>query len=55
VFDGASALTGALHLVGDGPSTLDPDRLVDTVCERLEALDAGPAAWDPYTVPVPPG
>lgn len=55
VFDGASALTGALHLAGDGPSTLDPDRLVETVCERLEALDAGPAAWDPYTVPVPPG
>ncbi len=51
VFDGAGAITGALHLADGAPSTLDPEVVVDLVCTRLEALDAGPRAWDPYTVP----
>jgi hypothetical protein len=51
-FDGAGAITGALHLVGEGPSSLDPDHFVDVVCGQLATLDAGPPAWDPYAVPV---
>lgn len=51
VFDGAGAITGALHLVDGGASTLDPEDVVDLVCQRLEILDAGPAAWDPYAAP----
>jgi len=52
VFDGASAVTGALHVAGGGPSTLDPAHFVETVCSRLDTLDAGPPAWDPYALPV---
>jgi hypothetical protein len=48
VFDGAGAITGALHLA-DGPATtLDPQFVVDVVCGRLVVLDTGPPAWDPY-------
>lgn len=48
VFDGAGAITGALHLA-DGPaSTLDPEDVLDLVGRRLDQLDAGPPAWDPY-------
>jgi len=52
VFDGAGAITGALCLADGAPSTLDPEDVVDTVCARLEILDAGTAAWDPYATPV---
>jgi hypothetical protein len=48
VFDGAGALTGALHLAGAGPSTLQPAHFLDVVAQRLEVADSGPAAWDPY-------
>jgi hypothetical protein len=48
VFDGAGAITGALHLAPGARSTLDPEHVVDEVCETLEVLDAGPPAWDPY-------
>jgi hypothetical protein len=51
VFDGAGAITGALHVAGGAPSTLDPEHVVDVVCGAFEALDAGTAAWDPYAVP----
>ncbi len=51
VFDGAGAITGALHLAEGAHSTLDPEQVVDSVCRDLERLDAGPAAWDPYAVP----
>ncbi len=51
VFDGAGAITGALHLAGGARSTLDPEHVVDVVCRHLEYLDAGPAAWDPFAVP----
>jgi len=51
VFDGAGALTGALHLAGGGVSTLDPGDVVELVSTRLEILDAGPPAWDPYGMP----
>jgi len=54
VFDGAGALTGALRLADPGPSSLDPEEVVDLVCRRLEILDAGPPAWDPYGMPVGP-
>ncbi len=47
-FDGAGAITGALHLAGQAPSTLDPEDVVERVCAQLEVLDEGPAAWDPY-------
>ncbi|HUO49417.1 MAG TPA: DUF6687 family protein [Acidimicrobiales bacterium] len=49
-FDGAGAITPALAVHG-GPSTLDPERFVELVVESLAALDAGPAAWDPYRIP----
>ncbi len=45
-FDGASALTPALH--ADGDSALGPDRFLDMVLGALADLDAGPPAWDPY-------
>jgi len=51
VFDGAGAITGALHLAEGAPSTHDPEHVVEVVCRHLEYLDAGPAAWDPYAVP----
>ncbi|MDR3648288.1 MAG: hypothetical protein P4L20_04270, partial [Acidimicrobiales bacterium] len=51
VFDGAGALTGALHLADGGASTLDPEDVVELLCTRLESLDAGPPAWDPYGMP----
>jgi len=55
VFDGAGAITGALHLAGEAPSTLDPEGVVEVVSERLEALDHGPPAWDPYAAPIRAG
>jgi hypothetical protein len=55
VFDGAGAITGALHLDEGATSTLDPEEVVAMVCRRLEDLDAGPPAWDPYAVQARPG
>jgi hypothetical protein len=43
-----------LHLAAGEPSSLDPEEVVDLVCARLEDLDAGPAAWDPYSQPTRP-
>jgi len=54
VFDGAGALTAALRLADGGESSLDPEEVVELVCLRLEILDAGPPAWDPYGMPVRP-
>jgi hypothetical protein len=52
VFDGAGAITGALHLAGDhSTSTIDPGRFVEWVCRQLATLDEGPGAWDPYSSP----
>ena len=51
VFDGAGAITPALHLAPGAPSALAPEDVVDLVCARLEILDDGPAAWDPYGPP----
>lgn len=48
VFDGAGSVTGALHLAGNGGSSVDAARFVDAVCRRLTVADRGPAAWDPY-------
>jgi hypothetical protein len=48
VFDGAGAITGALRLTDGADSSLEPQYVVDAVCEALEVLDAGPPAWDPY-------
>ncbi len=53
-FDGAAAITGALHLVGGTESALDEARVLDEACAWLERLDAGPAAWDPYAAPLRP-
>jgi hypothetical protein len=56
VFDGAGAITGALHVVtGEGATTLDPEVVVDSVCRNLAILDAGPPAWDPCAVGTSPG
>jgi hypothetical protein len=55
VFDGAGAITGALHLDDGTVSTLDPEDVVDLLCKRLQILDAGLAAWDPYAMPTRPG
>ncbi|HTZ07768.1 MAG TPA: DUF6687 family protein, partial [Acidimicrobiales bacterium] len=49
-FDGAGAITPALHPVAAAPSTIDPERLVDVVCAALAELDAGPPAWDPLAM-----
>jgi hypothetical protein len=55
-FDGAGAITAALHLAGDeATSTLGPGRFVEQVRDTLVALDDGPAAWDPYRRSDPPG
>ena len=48
VFDGAGAITGALHLADGAHGTLDPEDVLDVVGRHLDELDAGPAAWDPY-------
>lgn len=49
LFDGAGSITGSLHLVGaDARSTMDPERFVELVGAELDALDGGPAAWNPY-------
>jgi len=48
VFDGAAALTPALHLDGgEGESTIGPDRFLGVLSRALPRLDAGPPAWDP--------
>jgi hypothetical protein len=48
VFDGAGSITGSLHLVGEAPSTIEPDRLLEAVRTHLDTLDHGPPAWNPY-------
>jgi hypothetical protein len=48
VFDGAGAITGALHVAGGARSALEPEHVLEEVCRALEVLDAGPPAWDPY-------
>jgi hypothetical protein len=53
-FDGAGAITPALHLDGKQPSGLSPDLFVDVVGEQLAALDAGVPAWDPYAASAVP-
>ena len=57
VFDGAGAITPALHRADGGPSGLGPDRFLELLGEELARLDAGPPAWDPYATrggaPVP--
>ena len=57
VFDGAGAITPALHRADGGPSGLDPARFLERLGEELERLDQGPPAWDPYAArggaPVP--
>ncbi len=50
VFDGAGAITPALHRADAAPTTLDPDRVLSLVRAELDLLDAGPPAWDPYAV-----
>jgi hypothetical protein len=50
VFDGAGAITPALHPVGDRPSGLSPEEFLDIVGRQLEALDGAEPAWDPYPV-----
>lgn len=57
VFDGAGAITPALHRADGGPSRLGPDRFLDLLGEALDRLDRGAPAWDPYVpaggTPVP--
>jgi hypothetical protein len=48
VFDGAGSITGALHLVGEVPSTIEADRVLESVRTQLDTLDHGPPAWNPY-------
>lgn len=48
VFDGAGAITPALHPVGPRSSGLDPNRFVEQVLEALAAAAAQPPVWDPY-------
>ena len=50
-FDGAGAITPALHLVGDGRTGLEASYFVDSLCRFLEVADAKPPAWDPMGVP----
>ena len=48
VFDGVGAIAPALHLTGAGPdasSAIPPDQFRTRI---LDALAAGPVAWDPY-------
>jgi hypothetical protein len=47
-YDGAGAVTPALHVDNGGSSGLDPEQVVDLVHRRLLELDQGPPAWDPY-------
>jgi hypothetical protein len=47
-FDGARAIVPELRTVGDVPSRIPPDLFIGTVVRYLDALDRGPAAWDPY-------
>jgi hypothetical protein len=48
VFDGAGSITGALHLAGDTPTAIEPDRFLESVRTHLNSLDKGPPAWNPY-------
>ncbi len=50
-FDGAASIVGALHMVGDATSTIEPERFIDMVRAELTTLDEGPPAWDPYRPP----
>ena len=52
-FDGAGAVTGALHLEGDAVSSLEPGAVVERVRAALEVLDRGEPAWDPYAPAAP--
>jgi len=52
VFDGAGAITAALHPDGDRPTGLRPETFLDVVARHLEVGDQGEPAWDPYAVPV---
>lgn len=49
-FDGAGAITPALHLVGGRRTNLEANFFVDTLCRYLETADAGPPAWDPWAM-----
>jgi hypothetical protein len=53
-FDGASALTGALHLADSGVSTISPERFLEVLRTSLVLLDAAPPAWDPGAPLAPP-
>ncbi|MDE3085897.1 MAG: hypothetical protein KGJ77_03940 [Acidobacteriota bacterium] len=48
LFDGAGAITPALHRPGGAPSGLDPERFLTLVGAALDDLDRGAPAWDPY-------
>lgn len=52
VFDGAGAITPALHRTDEGETTLAPERFLAELAAALEVLDQGPPAWDPYARPV---
>ena len=51
VFDGAGAITPALHRAGGAPSGLDPVRFLALLRAALDDLDRGAPAWDPYARP----
>lgn len=53
-FDGAGAITPALHRADGAPTTLDPDRVLSLVRAELDLLDDGVPAWDPYGAGGPP-
>jgi hypothetical protein len=50
-FDGAGAVTGALHLAADEGSSLSAEHFLEVACRHLDILDTGEPAWDPYSVP----
>jgi hypothetical protein len=52
-FDGAGAITGALHLEGDAVSSIAAGEVVERVRAALHALDRGMPAWDPYAPAAP--
>jgi Family of unknown function (DUF6687) len=51
VFDGAGAITPALHLHDTRASSMTPSEFLDALEAELAELDAGPPAWDPYGEP----
>lgn len=48
VFDGAGAITPALHRLGAVPTGLAPGWFVEQVLEALAGAAGDPPAWDPY-------